>query len=551
MAKKLRFAPIVRVSTEVQEKQGESLKTQSKQIINYVEILNGVIPDSVGVYGQEHATGVQEREKLDKLLEDSSKDLFDAVICCDASRWSRDNAKSEAGLKILKENKIKFYIGTMQYDLYNPEHVLFLQMSTTIGQFQANQSSMKSILNRIELARKGYPANRLPIGRTFNKEAKQWGLKEGFKEKFEEIARLFVDEDKPLVEVARLYGMAKTTLRANLLFMSGEDWLQTFHSDRFNIHAEINTNIPRLLSDETIQKIKQKMQNNKTIFHGGIKNKYLLSRMLICGHCGLSLYGELMNKTQRAYRHRNTTYRLAENISVNCDHFRFIDADILENSIMTEIFENFGDVVKIAESAKQAIPNLAERKSLESNLKSYEKELSTVKKGKDNLFDMIQEGAISLDDVKTRMNELKKRDNDLTSEINKIQNQIALIPTKKEIDKKSQLMKRAMRSYYSSDGHFEEMTFDDKRKMLQELFSEPCPDESRAGIYLSKDNKSKTQPWLYEIKGSFFNEIGRLPKKGNPGKGGNENENGKGSIHEQELGSRFHRITDRGCTHGC
>jgi DNA invertase Pin-like site-specific DNA recombinase len=84
---KLRFAPIIRVSTEKQKKQGESFETQTKQIIQYVEFLGGVIPEECWKYsGQEHATPGAERKRIDQLLEDSAKGIFDAVIVCDASR---------------------------------------------------------------------------------------------------------------------------------------------------------------------------------------------------------------------------------------------------------------------------------------------------------------------------------------------------------------------------------------------------------------------------------------------------------------------------------
>ena len=43
MSKKLRFASLIRVSTEGQQKKGESLKTQRKQIEQAMEILGGVI----------------------------------------------------------------------------------------------------------------------------------------------------------------------------------------------------------------------------------------------------------------------------------------------------------------------------------------------------------------------------------------------------------------------------------------------------------------------------------------------------------------------------
>ena len=169
----IKFAPVIRVSTEGQEKRGESLKTQEAQIRQYVaSIPDGIIPEYCWKYkGQESATPGQERALFDQLLQDAAKGLFDAIICCDASRWSRDNAKSKAGLEILKANGIRFFIGTMEYDLYDPAQNLFLGMSAEIGEFQARQQALKSIQNRIKRAQRGIPSvGRLPYGRIYNRK---------------------------------------------------------------------------------------------------------------------------------------------------------------------------------------------------------------------------------------------------------------------------------------------------------------------------------------------------------------------------------------------
>ena len=57
MTKRLRLAPIIRVSTEEQEKKDESLRIQKNMITQSVKALSGVIPDHCWKYtGQEHAT---------------------------------------------------------------------------------------------------------------------------------------------------------------------------------------------------------------------------------------------------------------------------------------------------------------------------------------------------------------------------------------------------------------------------------------------------------------------------------------------------------------
>src|SRR5688572_563583 len=96
---KLRFAALCRVSTEKQEKEGESLRTQKTNIEKFVvEDLGGSIVKWYG--GQEHATPGYEKEEVGKLIADAHKKRFDAVIVNDHSRWSRHNTYSERGLEV-------------------------------------------------------------------------------------------------------------------------------------------------------------------------------------------------------------------------------------------------------------------------------------------------------------------------------------------------------------------------------------------------------------------------------------------------------------------
>lgn len=158
MAKTLRFAALVRVSTEQQQKRGESLNTQTKQITQAVEQLGGTV--TRWYKGQQHATAGYEHQLVDELLADAQKKRkpFDAIIVADASRWSRDNGKSKQGLKILRKNNIRFFTHSEERDLFDPPTNLFLGMYAEIGEFQANEQKRKSVLNKIELAKQGKPS---------------------------------------------------------------------------------------------------------------------------------------------------------------------------------------------------------------------------------------------------------------------------------------------------------------------------------------------------------------------------------------------------------
>lgn len=133
--KTLRLAALIRVSTEKQEKQGESLKTQRSGNISSASSLGAKIVAWYG--GQEHGTPGYEKEEVDRLLRDAAKRKWDGVIVYNPDRWSRDNEKSKAGLNLLRQNGIRFFVGTAEQDLFNPNVKLFLGMSAEIGEFSA------------------------------------------------------------------------------------------------------------------------------------------------------------------------------------------------------------------------------------------------------------------------------------------------------------------------------------------------------------------------------------------------------------------------------
>jgi len=242
---KLRFAPIVRVSTEQQKKKGESLLTQKTQIKKYIESLGGVIPDVCWQYcGQESATPLHERQLLDQLLMDSTNGLFDAVIVCDASRWSRDNLKSKEGLQILRSNGIRFFVGGMEYDLGNHTHMLYLGMATEINEWQAKEQSQKSIDSRLHRIRRGIPAvGERPYARIFNRTTEKWELDEEKAQRIRQAAEQYL-AGSSLYDLAKSLQMCHTNLVNILTKRSGDTWTITFKGKE-----PVTYKIPRILTE--------------------------------------------------------------------------------------------------------------------------------------------------------------------------------------------------------------------------------------------------------------------------------------------------------------
>jgi DNA invertase Pin-like site-specific DNA recombinase len=480
----LRFAPLIRVSTEKQAAQGESLGTQKKQILQYVKYLGGVIPEHCWKYsGQEHATPEYERRKLSQLLADSGKDLFDAVIVCDASRWARDSKKSREGLDVLRENGIRFFVGTTESDLYNPEHILFLTLTTGFNEFQANSQSLKSITNRIEKAKRGIPATgKLPAGRTYIDG--KWDFVPEFKAKIRKAAEMIIS-GTPLKQTAEVLGINRSGMRQTLLERCGDTWHQNFRADRFGINESIPTKVPRLLPDDMIQAVKLRLQRNKTIFHGQLRNKYLLGRAVLCGHCGKALFGQT-SKGKQYYRH------------ANCEHFTNVPAAFVENAVMIHLFDFFGNKAAMEKAIQAAIPDFSEIDKLVTDNKDIKKELKRIKIDRDHLLDLSLKHVIENSDLKEKMRKLRDRESLLKDQLAIIKRRLDNIPSAEAVGQKADLLKAQIWSIYSSGLEFAEMNFDEKRKLVQLAFTGQDPDGIRPGVYIRKDGEDD---WSFEIKG--------------------------------------------------
>lgn len=142
-----------------------------------------------------------------QLLSDASKDLFDAVIVYDPSRWSRDNRLSKDGLSILKENGIRFFCGATEYNLFDPQATLFLGMSTEMNEYFALEQARKSLLSRIARAKNNMPSTgRLPYGRSYDRKTNRWGIDSEKQQKIVWAADQYL-QGKSMAEIVQTLGV--------------------------------------------------------------------------------------------------------------------------------------------------------------------------------------------------------------------------------------------------------------------------------------------------------------------------------------------------------
>lgn len=468
MAETIRFAPLIRVSTEKQEEQGSSLETQKEAILKAIATIEGGdVPDHCWIYtGQEHATPDYERQMFSQLLSDAGKDLFDAVIVYDPSRWSRDNRLSKEGLNILKENGIRFFCGATEYNLFDPQATLFLGMSTEMNEYFALEQARKSLLSRIARAKNNIPsAGKPPYGRTYDRKKHEWGIDTEKQRKIVWAADQYLN-GKSMSEIAKTLGMNHPNLWKILKNRSGAEWVIEFDNKRLNISETVILSIPPLLPQETIDAIWRKSESNKTYEHGNIKNKYLFSRMIFCARCGYAMFGQTNHGKRRYYRH-------ARGRKKECDIGLWISADEIEQAVFVKLYSLYGDHLSIEKAINRSVDKYGDAEKIREEIVLFRKDLKSIETELTNLVKAVAKGVLKQEDIKKR-DKLQVRQDKIEKEIAISEKKIENVPSPEKIKAQGnfiqKVLEKATKNRLGRGDHFLKMTWEERRNLC-EFFS--------------------------------------------------------------------------------
>jgi site-specific DNA recombinase len=510
------FAALIRVSTDRQAMEGESLRTQRSEIERAVKQLGGLV---VGWYGgQEHATPGWEKKEVARLLSDSTNPQrkFDAVIVTHPDRWSRDNSESKKGLEILRNAGVKFFVGGAEYDLFKPIDRLFLGMSAEIGEFQARQQSEKSLQNRIARARRNIPTcGKLPFGRRFDKQKGKWEIDETKQAVIESMARRYLAGES-MARLAEELGVNHSSLHKTLTKRCGSTWEQKFVCDKLNINETVVTEIPALLKPEVIQAILARVAANKTYEHGKIKNHYLLGRMVFCEQCGYTYFGQTNHGERRYYRHLHAKRKRRCKSSKG-----WVRAEELEDAVLRHLFNTFGNPAQLERAIERALPNLDAHRRHQERLAELDALISKEKDGRQKILKLVRRNVCGMEEAEQQLKESQERIDAYEVERKELVATTSNIPTVAEVrdaagktaarfERVSKAIVKLNAARGISVGDFARMKWEDKHDLFKRVFAGKTPDGRRAGVYIEWPN-GRGKPCCYTIRGLIERRCGELP----------------------------------------
>jgi hypothetical protein len=441
--------------------------------------------------------------------------------CRNADRLDRGSEEGRQARKVFEKHRVRLFIGTTEYRLDEPDHNLFLDMNSAIGKFAADNQTKKSLLNRIERARRGIPSGgSLPFGRTYNRESGVWGIDPDRQRRVQDVARRFLAGES-LIDLAAEYGSNHSNLCKLLRNRCGPQWRQEFRCDRLGIRETVITTIPALLDDATIKQIGLRLDARRTYLHQPPRpvNTYALSGRVFCAACGYLMTGQRHStRGHLYYRHAHKTPSERRRTCPLGKPEPWVRADLLERTVLRDLLHICGNPAALERAVKAALPDTsaeqADRSSLEGRLADVNRKI-------DNVVAAIEDRVLSRDEAAARMGKLRDSKAAIQAALNRVNDLLADTPTPEEVkvyiekiaglwtvstdfDEDEDWQDGMQRCYETALDLTSLARLEDKARLLDAAFGSPLPGGQPAGIYIHSSVGVKPRQYSYQLRGRLL-----------------------------------------------
>ena len=508
MMDKKKVAGYIRVSTQrqveelVKDKESavvkriekDSLNVQKKSIEDFCNRNNYQL---VKIYSDEGISGgsMVERHGLSQCLIDGKEGKFEVLIVHRLSRFGRNARELLENHEQLKAAGIQLRSISEGIDFGTKYGEAMLGMLAIIAQLEKEIIKETMMENRVAKAQRGIPtAGSMPFGRTYDEETEKFKLTNPYlKDVMEKAAQDYLS-GVPMIEIARSLGISKSTLIARIR-ACGDSWTVNYQGT-----DPIIFKVPRLLSDETIAQINNRLAFKRTNNRSDIKQKYVLAGFVRCEECK----GLLTGVTQINYGKPFVYYKHISKTTSNCTSRPHLPAHKIERAVLETIFENFVDIPSFERAIAASLPDDKMRGQLEAKLRREERAYAKVCKDLDKLTKLAIAGTLTENTIKKTEEELLKKKLSHEKNMEEYGSELKGLPDVRLVKKEAETIRRRILDRYSGKQRLEKMTYDEKRELLHFLFDGKDKEGTPYGVYVSKKGNTKDSPIDYFIYGSIL-----------------------------------------------
>lgn len=352
----------------------------------------------------------ENRPAFQKMIQDSKKKLFDAVLVYKLDRFARDRYVSAIYRRELKKNHVDLISTTEDVNEDTPVNVVMQSVLEGLAEFYSLNLSQNVKRGLLLLQQEGkYTGGYVPLGYTID-ENKNYQI--------DPIAANYVKQVYEMyLNGSTLTGIAEYLTKNGILSPAGKEYDKRSISRMIRCEKYIGvykTNevflenaVPAIIDKDTFILANEKLGHTKKHKEKKDMGAYILTDKLFCGSCGDRLVGYAgTSSTKKEYQYYKCN---------GCDK-KAVRKDKLESFIVDQTIQNLCNEDVIAEIAKQVYEAYKKECEDDSCLKNLEKQLSNINKSLANIMKAIEHGIFN-ETTQERIKELETEKHQILSEI--------------------------------------------------------------------------------------------------------------------------------------
>jgi DNA invertase Pin-like site-specific DNA recombinase len=467
------------------------------------------------------------RTAFQQMMKDAAAGHFDVIVVWDITRFARDGFDILSSARTLKRDFNVDVIDVKgRFDTRDRRRNVNNYVQAGIAEDERLSILERTKRGKIAKARAlGSPVgSKRPFGRSWHwedvrKTAGHWSILPEKKRLVDDVARRYLAGES-MVALALEKGMSQSHLHRTLLHHCGSSWPQRVREPELNINEVIETKVPPLLDDATIGAIRRRTDAGKTYHRGQLKHRYLLSRFVFCSHCGCAMGGQPNPDGTLYYRHPHKKSHRA------CRKpMALVNAQRLEQRILLELFDTFGNPQRVQDAIRRTIPN---QDQVEADRQRHDQlvlDLGKIDRQEQNVVDAIADGRLSKETSRRKLEELEARKDQLVGEEKRLAAVLDATPSagaikelgqrlSDEFHSKLVMMRQDIRR---ANMCLDDMTWEEKRTLVEMVFGGKTPDGRRCGVYIEwidgqERHHCRRKQWQFKIEARLaFSSQGTVP----------------------------------------
>lgn len=411
----------LRYSSDKQNEQ--SIEGQRRVCEDYCRRTNMTI---VGIYidrALSASKNAEKREDFQKLIKDSEKHTFEAVVVYKLDRFARNRYDSAVYKSKLKKNGVRVVSATENIS-DTPEGIILESVLEGMAEFYSRELAQKVTRGMHETALKCHSCGgSTPLG--FKIENKKYIIDDLTAPIVREAFQRYADGETIQTIIADFNGRGYRTASGKLF--NKNSFKSMFHNEKYiGVYqykdVRIEGGIPAIIDVDLFKRVSERCDMNKHApATAKAKTEYLLSQKLFCGHCGSLMVGDSgTNPSKDTYYYYSCRKKKAHECDKKSVRKDWIEDVVVEDTLSLLTPQFIADIAEKVEAySEEEVLNNKTIPAIKARIAEADKAIK-------NLAKALEQGSMS-PTILNRLSELETEKTQLEAELESASAEIAIV----------------------------------------------------------------------------------------------------------------------------